>query len=414
MKRRGVVAAIDVGASKVVVLAAEPGDRGEVRLLGAGVAPAAGLSRGVIENIREARESVAIAVDKAEQAYGGRIMSAVVAISGAHISAQNNRGIIAIPDRARPVSEDDRLRVLDAAGNIAIPNHRQLLHVLPKGYWVDGAEAVSDPVGMFAVRLDAEAHIVTGGVSAIQNLTKVVESAGVEVVDFVLAPLAAARAVLYEQERQQGCAVVDIGASATSLVIYDQGSVAHTATLPIAGNHLTNDLTHVLRCPWESAEEVKCFYGAAANLDPSSNETVEVRTFGTKGTRIVPIPYIRDILQARTEELLEVVVAECRRAGLFDRIAAGLVFTGGGSQLAGLAEFAEARLGIPARVGHPRGYQGLEDIVGAPAYAVGIGLVEHELHGRDRPVELTHAGMEMPAGGIFRRIAAIGRALLPQ
>jgi len=181
MRRRSTVAAIDVGSTKVAVIVGDVGDQGETRVLGVGVAPAAGLSRGVIDNIQSARDAIAIAVEKAEQACGMRILSAVVGISGNHITSQNNRGIIAIPDRSRPISADDRARVLESAGQIAIPTNRQVIHVLPRGYWVEGTDQVSDPVGMFGGRLDAETHIVTGAVSAIQNLSKCVESAGVQV-----------------------------------------------------------------------------------------------------------------------------------------------------------------------------------------------------------------------------------------
>lgn len=413
MKRRGAIAAIDLGSTKVTAIVAEPADRGSLRILGAGVAPAQGLARGVIDNIALARDSVSVAVQKAEQACGMRILSATVGISGSHIASQNNRGIIAVQDRSRPVTEDDRQRVLEAAANIAIPTNRQVLHVLPRGYWIEGTDPVSDPVGMYAARLDAETHIITGAVSAIQNLTKVVESAGVHVDDVVLEGLAAAEAVVDGPERLHGCAVADIGENATSLVVYEDGTVVHTAILPLAGAQMTSDLARVLRCPWENAEEVKRLYGAAHISLAQGPETIEVRAFGTQAHREVPLELVCNILQARAEEIFEVIEAELKRAGFRDRVAAGLVLTGGTSQLAGMAELAEARLDMPARVGPPRGYSGLSDIIGTPAFATAIGLVEHALHGNDRPVELHHAGLEMPAGGFLRRIAAVGRALMP-
>ncbi|MEO9255667.1 MAG: cell division protein FtsA, partial [Tepidiformaceae bacterium] len=208
VKRRNTVAVIDVGSTKVAVLVGDVGDQGETRILGVGVAPASGLSRVVIDNIQSAREAVGIAVEKAEHACGMRILSAVVGISGNHISSQNNRGIIAIPDRTRPISADDRSRVLESAGQISIPTNRQVLHVLPRGYWIEGTDPVTDPVGMFGGRLDAETHIISGAVSAVQNLTKCVEGAGVQVDEIVLESIASATSVLVEQERQQGVAVV--------------------------------------------------------------------------------------------------------------------------------------------------------------------------------------------------------------
>ncbi len=414
MRRRSTVAAIDVGSTKVAVIVGDVSEHGDTRILGVGVAPAAGLSRGVIDNIQSARDAISIAVEKAEQACGMRILSAVVGISGGHISSQNNRGIIAIPDRTRPISADDRSRVLESAGQVAIPTNRQVIHVVPRGYWVEGTDQVSDPVGMFGGRLDAEVHIVSGAVSAIQNLTKCVEGAGVQVDDIVLESIASATSVLEEQEKQQGVALVDIGGSTTSIAVYDEGTVAHTACLPIAGSHLTHDLARVLRCPWESAERVKCTVGAAYADPAMASETVEIQAFGTQSTKHVPLGHICEILQARTEEILEMVALELKRVGYLDRVAAGLVLTGGTAQLRGLPEVAETRLGIPARLGRPHGYSGLSDLIGTPAFATSIGLVEYALGGRERVVESTGAAFEVPVGGFFRRLASLGRALMPQ
>ncbi len=414
VRRRNTVAAIDVGSTKVSVLVGDVGDQGETRILGVGVAPASGLSRGVIDNIQSAREAVGIAVEKAEQACGMRILSAVVGISGNHIQSQNNRGIIAIPDRSRPISADDRSRVLESAGQISIPTNRQIVHVIPRGYWVEGTDLVSDPVGMFGGRLDAETHIISGAVSAIQNLTKCIEGAGVQVDEIVLESIASATSVLEDQERLQGVAVVDIGGSTTSVAVYDEGSVAHSACLPIAGSHLTHDLARVLRCPWESAEEVKCTRGAAYADSSMSGETVDIHAFGTQTQKTVPLMHVCEILQARSEEILEMVALELKRAGYLDKLAAGLVLTGGTSQLRGLAEVAETRLNIPARIGRPHGYFGLSDLIGTPAYATSIGLVEYALGGREKAAEPHGAHFEMPSTGIFRRLASIGRALMPQ
>lgn len=414
MGRRSTVAAIDVGSTKVSVIVGDLGDQGEARILGVGVTPAAGLSRGVIDNIQSAREAIGVAVEKAEQACGMRILSAVVGISGGHISSQNNRGIIAVPDRSRAISEDDRSRVLESAGQVAIPTNRQVIHVVPRGYWIEGTEQVSDPVGMFGGRLDAEVHIVSGAVSAVQNLTKCVEGAGVQVDDIVLESIASATSCLEEQERQQGVALVDIGGSTTSIAVYDEGSLAHTACLPIAGSQFTNDLARVLRCPWEAAEQLKCTVGAAY-ADPSMHETVDIQAFGTQAKKTVDLRHVCEILQARSEEILEMVAVELKRVGFYDRLAAGIVLTGGTSQLKGLAEVAEARLAIPARVARPSGYSGLSDLIGSPAFATSIGLVEYALSGRERVAEAAPGpSFDVPVGGIFRRLASFGRALMPQ
>jgi cell division protein FtsA len=340
-----------------------------------------------------------------------RILSAVVGISGSHIEAQNNRGIVTIPDRNRPISPEDKARVLDIAGEISIPTNRQVIHVLPRGYWVEGTELVSDPVGMYGNRLDAETHIISGSVSAIQNLTKCVEGAGVQVDDIILEPLASATAVVAEQERQQGVAVVDIGGSTTSVVVYDEGYVAHTAHLPIAGSHFTHDLARMLRCPWESAEAAKCEFGAAYPCEDTS-EMVEIEAFGTQAVKQVALAHIGEILQARAEEVLDMVALELRKVRLFDRVAAGLVLTGGGSQLRGFPEVAEAHLKLPARLGRPKGFSGMSDLIGTPAFATSIGLVEHSL--REDDVYEPTPGFDVGAGGLFKRIASLGKALMPQ
>ncbi|MDZ7729323.1 MAG: cell division protein FtsA [Dehalococcoidia bacterium] len=287
--------------------------------------------------------------------------------------------------------------------------------MLPRGYWVEGSEPVSDPVGMFGGRLDAETHIVTGAVSAVQNLTKCVEGAGVQVDQIVLESLASAECVLTEQERQQGVAVADIGGSTTSLAVYDEGAIAHTACLPIAGSHLTYDLARVLRCPWEAAETLKCTRGQAFPTSDIEHETVEIDAFGTQPRKEVNLGYVSEILQARAEEVIDQLAVELKKAAYYDRIAAGLVLTGGGSQLTNLAEMAEGRLGLPVRPGTPRGFNGMSDLIGSPAYSTGIGLASYALHEGEEVAEPAGgAGFEMPVAGFFRRLASFGRALMPQ
>ena len=414
MSKRNTVAAIDVGSTKVCVTVGDIGDRGEVRVLGVGVAPAAGLSRGVIDNIQSARDAIGEAVHRAEQSCGMRILSAVVGLIGTHVDSQNNRGIVAIPDRERPISSDDRARVIDTAGQISIPTNREVVHVLPRGYWVEGTDPVSDPVGMYGTRLDAETHIITAAVSALQNLTKCVEGAGVQVDSVVFGPVAAAQAVLREEERQQGVALVEIGGSTTSVAVFDEGSVAHTVCLPVAGTQLTHDLARVLRCPWESAERLKCEAGSAQGDASLAEETVEIHAFGSHSEKVVSVLHVSEILQARCDEILEMVAVELKRAGYLDKIAAGLVLTGGTSCLPGLADLAEARLEIPARIGVPIGCSGLTDLIDTPAYATATGLVSYSLRGGDGSPESSGAVFEHPGNGLLRRLATFGKALMPQ
>ena len=413
------IAAIDIGSTKVTALVADMNEYGETHVLGVGVAPASGLSRGVIDNIQSARAAVAMAVEKAEQACGMKILSAVAGISGGHLSSQNNRGIVAIPDRTRPVTVEDRERAVEVAGQISIPTNRQIIHVIPRGYWIEGSDSVSDPVGMYGARLDAEAHIVTGAVSAVQNLTKCIEGAGVTLDEIVLGSLASALGALAEEERDQGVAAVDIGGSDTAICVYADGAVAHTATLPLGGAHLTQDLARLLRCPWESAERLKCEHGSAlAGAEPAgAAEEVEVRAFGTHAEKRVPVSHVAEILQARTEEILEMVAVELKRAGYLDRLAAGLVLTGGASQLRGIAQLAELRLNLPARTGAPRGCAGVTEIIATPAYATAVGLARHALRESApfrQPAAARQREGEAAVPKILNRLAAFGRAFIPQ
>jgi cell division protein FtsA len=412
-RRSSTIAAIDVGSTKVAAVVGVLDSEGDLRIIGHGVAPAAGLSRGVIDNLPSAREAIQIAVRKAEQSCGLRINGAVVGISGGHISSQNNRGIIAVPDRHRPITEDDRDRVLDAAGNIAIPTNRQVLHVLPRGYWIEGTEPVSDPAGMYGNRLDAETHIITGALSAVQNLQKCVEAVGIVVEEIVVEAVAASLSAMHPQEREQGAVLVDIGGSVTALAVYDEGSIAHTACLPLAGSHMTKDLAQMLRCPWESAEHLKCTYGSAIADPRFDNETVEIESFGTQAKKSVKLGFVNEVLQARCEEILDAIEIELKRTGYLDRLAAGLVLTGGGSELRNIAELAEARLGLPARVGRPYGYTGLSDLIATPAYATVVGLIEHTIQGARTVVESPAPAFQSTGSGFWQQLVRFGRGLKP-
>ena len=414
MKRNNAIAAIDIGSTKVAALVADVNEFGQARVLGVGVAPAAGFSRGVIDNIQSARDAVATAVEKAEQSCGMRILSGVVGIAGGHLKSQNNRGIVAIADRTEPITPADRARAVEVAGQISIPPNRQILHVIPRGYWIEGADPVSDPVGMYGARLDAETHIVTSAISAVQNLRKCVEDAGVQVDEIVLGSLAAATGALTVEERAQGVAAVDIGGSTTAICVYEEGTVAHTATLPLGGSHLTQDLARLLRCPWESAERLKCEHGVALAGEETGSVDVEVRAFGTNSQKRVPASHVAEILQARIEEILEMVAIELKRAGYLERLAAGLVLTGGTSQLRAIDVLAEQRLDLPARVGGPRGCTGLTELIATPAYTTVVGLARHALRGNAAAQRPVGARSDDPENGLLRRLLAFGRAFIPQ
>lgn len=413
MKRGSTFAAIDVGSSKVCTLVGDLSLGPRPRILGVGNATATGVSRGMVDNIYEATESIRLSVEQAERSSGTRVFSAYVSIAGAHITSMNNRGIVAIPQRDRPISVDDVERVLEAARTVSIPTNREILHAVPRFYIVDGQDHVSDPVGMYGQRLDVETHIVTGSSSAIQNLTKCVEGAGVQVDLVVLGPLAAALAVLDEEEREQGVVLADIGSGTTDIAIFAEGSVIHTSVLPVGGYHLTRDLVVGLRMPYHAADELKRQYGCVIE-SARDGEMVRVEAFGAERQREFTVRKIGEILQARAEEMLEMVYMEVRRAGYEEMLSAGLVLTGGSANLAGLPQLAERVLGIPARIGVPQRLDGIVEEMGQPGYATAAGLLDWALSANPVEGRMVSAAQSFDLSKVWRRIGSMARAVLPQ
>lgn len=414
MVKNGTFASIDVGTTKVCTVVGEVTDDAALRILGVGVSPARGFSRGMVDNIRDATMSVRDSVDKAERSSGTRILSAHVGIAGSHIQSLNSRGIAAIPDRQHPISADDIERVIEGARVINLPSNREVLHAVPRCYVVDGQDSVSDPLGMHGQRLDVETHIVTASVSAMQNLTKCVEGAMVEVESIILEPLASAEAVLEEEEMKQGVVVADIGGGTTGLAIYLEGSVFHTSVLPVGGNHLTRDLVVGLRCPYQVAEEAKERYGHAIPSLVDADESVELDCFGSERRKSVPRRRLCEILQARCEEIIEMVVSEAKRSVHDDILSAGLVLTGGTANLQGLDLLAEQVSGMPVRVGLPQHLQGLSETLADPAYATSVGLLQWALKENKLLLGSQRSGPSLAVGGWLRRVGHFMRVLMPE
>ncbi|MSP21619.1 MAG: cell division protein FtsA [Dehalococcoidia bacterium] len=406
-------AAIDVGTTKVCTVVAEVTPEGDLRILGVGIGPSAGLTKGMVDNIQAATEAIASSVERAERASGTRILSAHVGIAGPHVSSMNSRGIVAIPDPRRPISESDVQRALDSARIVNVPNNREVIHIVPRYYVVDGQDSVVDPVGMYGSRLDVETHVVTASSSASQNLAQCVEGAGVRVDSLILEPLAAAEAVAEEEELRHGVALVNIGGGTTDVAVFVNGAVTHTAVLPIGGVHMTRDLVVALRVPQPSAELAKRQYGHAIPSMVDENEEVEVDSFGSKGRRTVSRRLIAQVLQARCEELLELVQAELRRGSGNETLSAGIILTGGAALLPGLDLLAEDVLQLPARVGRPRYLAGLSDILHEPAYATSVGLLRWALKEREI-VFRTSALPVTPLGGLMKKVGHLMRLVLPQ
>jgi len=412
--RGGVLASIDIGTTKVCTVVGEVLPEQPLRILGVGIAAAHGLSRGMVENLRDASESIRTSIEQAERSSGTRILSAHVGVAGPHISCVNNRGIVAIPDRERPISQDDIARVLDASRIVSIPTNRDIIHAVPRYYIVDGQDHVSDPLGMYGQRLDVETHIITGLSTILQNGTKCVESAGVQVESLIVSALGSAEAVLEDEEKRQGVVLADIGGGTTDVALFVEGSVLHTAVLPVGGNHITRDLVVGLRCPYQAAEDAKALFGHALPSAIDPEETVELEVFGSEERKAVSRRRIAEIVQARVEEVFEMVVREVRRAVQDDILSAGLVLTGGTANLAGIGLLAEQVTGLPARVGAPRNIQGLVDVLCDPAYAASVGVLQWAV--RDFQTSAWRAQRRAPLfqGDLWQRLTRWARVLLPE
>lgn len=373
--RDNILASIDVGSSKICTLVGELTPDVDVRILGVGITASQGVKKGMVDNIQEATEAIASSVEKAERSSGSRVLSAHVSISGNHVDSLNNRGVATIPGRERPITQQDIDRAVEEAQALNLPTNREILHVVPRFFVVDGQEQVSDPVGMYGQRLDMETHIVSGSLTAVQNLTQCVEGAGVQVEALVLSPMASAQAVLEEEEKRQGIIVADIGGGTTGIAVFVDGAVFHTSVLPVGGYHLTHDLVAGLRAPFSAVEELKTEYGSALPSRINPEDVVELEAFGGQRRKETSRRRVAEILQARVEEILEMIYIDAKRAGFDEMVAAGLVLTGGSASLPGIDELAEQVLRMPVRIGRPRGIHGLADMLNDPAYAASVGLL---------------------------------------
>ena len=401
------VVGIDVGSSKICALVGEVGGEFDLRIVGVGVVPSRGLRKGVVVNVAEATAAIAAAVEDAERASGYRIERAYVGLSGTHVSSQNSQGVVAVSRREEGITLEDVDRVLDAAGAVTFPHNRELLHVIPRQYVVDGQGGVRDPLGMHGFRLEVEAHIVSGSVTAVQNLLKCVVGVGVEVDEVVLASLAAGHAVLAGNEREMGVVLVDIGEGTTDIAIFIDGTVWHTATLGIGGEYITSDVGIGLRLPAETAESVKIQYGHARAVQVGPEERFTVESFGGDVPQSVARWKLAEIIEARVEEMLGLVGQEIKRSGYDGLLPAGVVLCGGVARLPGIQELGREVLGLPVRIGAPQGLVGLVDRITGPAYAVPVGLVGWGLMADER------RPLPKVGSSLGRRFVKWLRALLP-
>jgi cell division protein FtsA len=367
-----IVVGIDVGTTKVCTLVGRVEEE-TIRIMGVGIEPSAGIKKGVIVDLAAASQAITRSVEKAEQTSGVEITGAVVSIAGAHVSSINSRGVAGISSEI--VDENDVARALDAARAVAIPHNREIIHIIQRGFSVDGQDGISTPLGMHGFRLEVEAHIITAAQSTVENLRQCVGSAGVEVLQFVLNPLASGDVVLTDTERQMGVAVCDIGGGTTDLALYVDGHVWHTMVLAVGGNHITNDIATGMRLPLSQAEEIKKKYGYAMKAGVGAEDTFTVRSFGEEQPVKVSRQDMAHIIEARVEEIFALTLQEIKRSGYDGLLPAGMVLTGGTSALPGIRQLASQVLGLPVRTAQPENLVGLVDQLKSPAFSTGVGLL---------------------------------------
>ncbi|MEO8953216.1 MAG: cell division protein FtsA, partial [Ktedonobacteraceae bacterium] len=385
---------------------------GKLNIVGVGTCPSQGLRRGVVVNIEETVTSIAAALDRAERLSGKKITTAYVGIAGSHIASENSKGFVAISPSHRDIIQNDISRAIEVARAIAIPANREVILVIPRGYVVDGQEGIKNPIGMSGFRLEVETHIITGAVSSIHNLIKCVHKARVEIEDLVLEPLASSEAVLVDGETDLGVALVDIGGGTTDIAVFSDGAIWQTVVLPIGGNLITSDIAIGLRLPFGVAEELKVTYG---HCDPSTiadDDMIELAQFMPDCDDLVPRKLLAEIIQARVEELFEMVHEEIRKSGYDGLLPAGLVLTGGTAELPGIQSLAGQILDLPTRIGSPLGLHGLSDSISRPAYATAVGLLQWALTHTSFLVEEDEQE-ESGASGFASRFGRWLRAFIP-
>ncbi|MCK5889917.1 MAG: cell division protein FtsA [Methylococcales bacterium] len=372
---RNIIVGLDIGTSKVAAIVAELTGGDEIEIIGIGKSPSKGLKKGVVVNLESTVHSIKRAIEEAELMAGCRVQTVFAGIAGSHIKSLNSHGIVAIKDKE--VVQQDIDRVIDSARAVAIPADQKILHILPQEFVIDQQEGIKEPIGMSGIRLEAKVHMVTGSVSAAQNIIKCIRRCGLEAEDIVLEQLASCTSVLTDDEKELGVCLVDIGGGTTDIAVYSNGAIKHTAVIPIAGDQVTNDIAVALRTPTKSAEEIKCRYACALTQLTDVEEILTVPSIGDRRPRKISSQNLAEIVEPRYEELMLLVQAELRRSGYEELIAAGMVLTGGSSKVKGLVDLAEEIFHMPVRIGfpHPQHVSGLSDGISDPVYSTGVGLV---------------------------------------
>ncbi|SHK31330.1 cell division protein FtsA [Rhodothermus profundi] len=409
-----IVVGVDIGTTKVCAVVASADEMNRVNILGVGVAESDGLNRGVVVNIDKTVASLQAALEEAERAAGVQVRQVIVGIAGDHIQSFQSRGVITISNRDGEITRRDVERLLEDTTHVALPADREILHVIPQEFIVDGQDGVADPVGMSGVRLEANVHIITGLVSAAKNVYRCVEKAGYEVADLVLEPLASSFAVLHPDEKEIGVALIDIGGGTTDIAVFEDNTIRHTGVIAVAGNKVTDDLRKGLGIMRDQAERLKCRFGVAMVDLIEEDEEITIPGIGGRPEKRISRSTLAQIIQPRMEEILEIAAIEIKRSGYARHLAAGVVLTGGGALIPGTAELAADVLGMEARIGSPMGLSGgMVAEVSDPKFATAVGLVLYGLRpeligtpGLSQEVHARSAGESIPGQMLFRKIAS--------
>lgn len=374
------VIGLDIGTTKICCIVGEVSEASNgaeqtIDIVGIGTAPSTGLRKGVVINIDSTVESICKAIEEAELMAGVEISTVYTGIAGGHIKSFNSTGIVAVKDKE--INEGDVQRVIDAAKAVAIPLDREVIHIIPQEYMINGQDGIRDPIGMSGIRLEAKVHIVTGAVSSAQNIIKCANKAGLNVAEICLEPIASSEAVLTQDEKDLGVVLVDIGGGTSDIAIFKDGAIVYTGVLAIGGNHITNDISVGLRTPQNEAERIKIQYGCAMASLVKPDETIEVAGVGGRKPRIVSRRLLAEIIEPRVEETFSLIQREIMKSGYQDVLSSGVVITGGATLLEGMPELAEFIFELPVKRGLPFGIGGLRDVVNSPKFATGVGLLKY-------------------------------------
>jgi cell division protein FtsA len=376
MSKKDFIVGLDIGTTKICCVVGEVSEAGGIiDIVGIGTAPSTGLRKGVVINIDSTVESITKAIEEAELMAGVEISTVYTGIAGGHIKSFNSTGIVAIKDGE--VSEQDVQRVIDAAKAVAIPLDREVIHIIPQEYTINGQDGIRDPIGMSGVRLESKVHIVTGAVSSAQNIIKCANKAGLNVAEICLEPIASSEAVLTEDEKEMGVVLVDIGGGTSDIAIFKDGAVVYTGVLAIGGNHVTNDIAVGLRTPQAEAEAIKIKYGCAMAGMVKSDETIEVAGVGGRKARVLSRKLLAEIIEPRIEEIFSLIHQEVAKSGYMESLSGGVVITGGATLLEGMPELAEFIFEMPVKRGLPLNIGGLRDVVNSPKFATAVGLLKY-------------------------------------